>query len=154
MSYLLLKWIHILSATVLFGTGVGSAFYMFAANRSRDVAAIRFATKYVVIADWMFTTPAVVIQLATGLAMAHIAGYPLTDTWLLWSLALYGFAGACWLPVVWMQIRMRDMAGAALASGTPLPERYWRFDRWWIALGSLAFPAVVVVFWLMVVKPA
>jgi uncharacterized membrane protein len=153
MDYLLLKWIHIVSSTILFGTGIGSAFFMFMANRRKDVAGIYFATRHVVIADWLFTTPSVIIQLLSGLYLVHLGGYQLTDGWIMWGLALYFFAGACWLPVVWMQIKMRDMAKIALESGTPLPPRYWKMDRWWITLGSLAFPAIMVVFWLMVAKP-
>lgn len=152
MDYLILKWVHILSATVLFGTGIGSAFYMFAANRRKNVSDIYFATRHVVIADWLFTTPAVIAQLLSGIAMVHISGFSYSDFWIMWGLVLYFFAGACWLPVVWMQIKMRDMAKQALESGEPLPERYWKMDRWWIALGSLAFPAVVVIFYLMVLK--
>lgn len=153
MDYLLLKWIHILSSTILFGTGIGSAFYMFMANRRKDIAGIYFATRHVVIADWLFTTPAVIIQLATGLWLTHVQGYAFTEGWIMLALALYFFAGACWVPVVVMQMRMRDMAKAALETGAPLPERYWRMDRWWITLGSLAFPAIIVVFYLMVFKP-
>ncbi len=153
MEYLLLKWLHILSSTILFGTGIGSAFYMFMANRRKDIAGICFATRHVVIADWFFTTPSVIIQLATGLWLVHLGGYSLTDSWIMWGLILYFFAGLCWLPVVWMQIKMRDMAKHALETGSQLPERYWKMDRWWIILGSLAFPAIVVVFYLMVMKP-
>lgn len=153
MSYELIKWVHVLSSTILFGTGIGSAFYMFMANRNRDTRDIYFAVRHVVIADWLFTTPAVIVQLLSGLYMVHMAGYSLMDMWILWGLLLYVFAGACWVPVVWMQIKMRDMARIAVDTGTSLPERYWRLDRWWITLGSLAFPAVVVVFWLMVSKP-
>lgn len=154
MDYLLLKWIHILSSTILFGTGIGSAFYMFMANRRKDIAGIYFATRHVVIADWVFTTPSVIIQLLTGIALAHTLGFELTEGWILWALVLYCFAGACWLPVVWMQIKMRDMAKAAFENNTPLPERYWHMNRWWITLGSLAFPAIIIVFYLMVYKPA
>lgn len=153
MDYLWLKLIHILSATVLFGTGIGSAFYMFMANRRKDIAGIYFATRHVVIADWLFTTPSVIIQLATGLALANVLGLSLTEGWVFWSLILYFFAGACWLPVIWMQIKMRDMAKHALDTSTALPDRYWHFDRWWITLGALAFPAVVAVIALMVMKP-
>ncbi|PIR38115.1 MAG: hypothetical protein COV35_07700 [Alphaproteobacteria bacterium CG11_big_fil_rev_8_21_14_0_20_39_49] len=153
MDYLLLKWIHIISSTILFGTGIGSAFYMFMANRRKDVASIYFATRHVVIADWVFTTPAIIIQIITGIGLVKVVGYSFTDTWIIWGLALYLFAGVCWLPVVWMQIKMRDMAKESLESGRPLPEHYWKMDRWWIILGSLAFPAIVVVFWLMVAKP-
>lgn len=154
MDYLLLKWIHILSATILFGTGIGSAFYMFMANRRKNVGAIYFAVRHVVIADWLFTTPTVIIQLLTGIGLVNVGGYAYTDSWVMWGLLLYLFAGICWLPVVWMQVKMRDIAKHALETGEPLPERYWKMDRWWIILGSLAFPAIVVVFYLMVMKPA
>ena len=153
MDYILLKWIHILSSTILFGTGIGSAFYMFSANRSKNIPSIYFATKYVVIADFIFTTPAVIIQLLTGLWLLQITGYNFSDKWVMFGIALYFFAGACWLPVVLMQIKMRDMAKIAFETGGTLPERYWKMDKWWITLGSLAFPAIVVVFWLMVAKP-
>lgn len=153
MIYLLFKLIHILSSTILFGTGIGSAFYLFMANRRKDIAGIYFATRHVVIADWAFTTPSIIIQLVTGLILAHNLSLPLTEGWVFWALVLYFFAGACWLPVIWMQIKMRDMAKLALETGQPLPARYWKYDRWWIILGSLAFPAVMVIFWLMVMKP-
>ena len=154
MDYLLIKWIHILSSTVLFGTGVGSAFYLFMANRRKDVASIYFATRHVVIADWLFTTPAVILQLLTGMVLVQMGGFSYSDAWVRWGLILYGFAGICWLPVVWMQIKMRDMAKVALETGGELPLRYWAMDRWWIILGTLAFPAIIFVFWLMVNKPA
>lgn len=153
MEYLILKWVHILSATILFGTGIGSAFYMFMANRSKDTASIYFAVRHVVIADWLFTTPAVMLQLLTGTWLVFATGHNFTDLWVLWGLVLYVFAGICWLPVVWMQIKMRDMAKVAWENNVPLPERYWKMDRWWITLGSLAFPAIVVVFYLMVFRP-
>jgi len=153
VDYLLVKWVHVVSSTILFGTGIGSAFFLFMANRRKDIAGIYFATRHVVIADWLFTTPAVIVQLLSGMTLVHLGGYRLTQHWIAWGLALYFFAGACWLPVVWMQIKMRDMAKEALTSGTPLPQRYWSFDRWWIVLGSLAFPAVAAIFWLMVAKP-
>lgn len=153
MDYDTIKLIHILSSTILFGTGIGSAFYMFMANRRKEIHGIYFATRHVVIADWAFTTPSVIVQLITGLWLMQIVGYEHTDKWIMWGLGLYFFAGACWLPVVWMQIKMRDMAKVALETGADLPARYWKFDRWWITLGSLAFPAIVVVFYLMVAKP-
>lgn len=154
MEYLILKWIHVISATILFGTGIGSAFYLFMASRSKDIGAIYFAAKHVVIADWIFTTPAVIIQLLTGIALVYHVGYSFTDSWVLWGLVLYFFAGACWVPVVRMQIAMRNLAKQALETGSNVPLRYWQLERWWIILGSLAFPAIVVVFWLMVAKPA
>lgn len=154
MEYLVVKWLHILSSTVLFGTGLGSAFYMFFASHTRDTRVIATVVRYVVIADFAFTTPTVILQPVTGLYLIHLAGFSLTSTWLVASIALYLLAGACWLPVVWMQIKMRDMAAAAVASGTELPQRYWSFLKWWVALGIVAFLALVVVFYLMVAKPA
>lgn len=153
MDYVIIKWLHILSSTILFGTGIGSAFFMFMANRGRNLSHIHFAVRHVVIADWIFTAPSVIFQLVSGLYLVHLGGYRLTDTWIIAALILYIFAGVCWLPVVWMQIKMRDMAALALSKGQDLPERYWAYDRWWIILGSLAFPAIVIVFWLMVAKP-
>ena len=151
--YLTLKWIHILSSVVLVGTGLGSAYYMFFANRSRDLAAQAVVTRLVVQADWWFTTPTVLLQPATGLAMVHLAGFPLSTPWIAASLVLYAVAGLCWLPVVWLQIRMRALAQQAAEAGTPLAPLYWRYARWWEALGYPAFAAMVVVFYLMVAKP-
>ena len=153
MEYFLVKWVHIVSSTILFGTGIGSAFYLFMANRSKEVPSIYFATRTVVAADFLFTAPAAVVQLLTGLWLLRLTGYALGDNWVKWGLALYFFAGACWLPVVRMQIEMRDMARVAFETNTLLPARYWKRDKWWIALGSLAFPAIVIVFYLMVAKP-
>lgn len=153
MEYLILKWVHILSATVLFGTGLGLAFFLFLANRSKDLASITFALRYVVLGDWLFTAPAGIVQLITGLWLVRVAGYGFGDTWVIWALILFAFAGLCWLPVVILQIRMRDMALNAQRSGHPLPGRYWRMNRWWVILGTLAFPALIVVFYLMVFRP-
>jgi uncharacterized membrane protein len=154
MEYVIVKWLHILSSTLLFGTGLGSAFYMFFASRTRDVGAIAIVVRYVVIADWAFTTPTIILQPLTGFYLVHIAGFPLTSKWIVASVALYLLAGACWLPVVWMQMRMRDLAREAAASGSELSVQYWRFMRWWVALGIVAFLALVAVFYLMVAKPA
>ena len=154
MEYLIVKWLHVLSSTLLFGTGLGSAFYMFFASLTRDVKAIAVVSRYVVIADWMFTTPTIIIQPLTGAYMIHLAGFPWSSPWIVWSVALYLLAGVCWLPVVWMQIRMRDMAKQAAIANAPLPDQYWRFLRWWVALGIIAFCALVVVFYLMVTKQA
>lgn len=154
MTYLTLKWLHVLSSTLLFGTGLGSAFYMYCASRTADPRVIAIVTRYVVLADWLFTATSVVFQPLSGFWMASLAGIPLTARWMGASLALYLLAGACWLPVVWMQMRMRDMAVAARDAGMPLPPRYWVYLRRWVALGIPAFVALVIVFWLMVVKPA
>jgi uncharacterized membrane protein len=154
MEYLVVKWLHILSSTLLFGTGLGSAFYMFFTSLTRDARVVGTVVRYVVIADYAFTTPTIIIQPLTGLYLIHLAGLPLSSTWIVVSIALYFLAGAAWLPVVWMQIKMRDMAIAAAANGTELPQRYWNFLKAWVALGIVAFAALVVVFYLMVVKPA
>lgn len=153
MSYLVVKWLHILSSTLLFGTGLGSAFYMFFTSLSRDVRATAVVVRYVVIADWAFTTPTILLQPLTGFYLIHLAGFPLSSGWIMWSIALYLVAGAAWLPVVWMQIKMRDMATEAARTNTALPDKYWRYLRLWVALGSVAFSALVVVFYLMVAKP-
>ena len=154
MTYLTIKWLHILSSTLLFGTGLGSAFYMFFTSLTRDVRATAVVVRYVVIADWLFTTPTIIIQPLTGFYLIHLAQFPLSSKWIAWSIVLYLLAGAAWLPVVWMQIKMRDMANEAVRAGTELPARYWRYLRLWVALGIVAFLALVVVFYLMVAKPA
>lgn len=153
MLYLTIKWLHILSSTVLFGTGVGTAFFMLMAHRSGDVRAIAWATRTVVLADWLFTTPSVIFQPLSGLMLVHLAHYPMTAAWLVAALILYVFAGACWLPVVWLQLRMRDLAAQAETHGAALPDIYHRYFRRWFVLGCLAFPAVVTIFWLMVTTP-
>jgi uncharacterized membrane protein len=154
MEYLTVKWIHILSSTFLFGTGIGSAFYMLFASLNRDPKVVYFVVKYVVIADWIFTSTSVVVQPLTGFYLVHLAGMPLTSRWIAWSIALYLIAGACWLPVVWMQMRMRGFAKTAMERGEALPGIYWRYLRIWVSLGIPAFLALVVTFYLMVAKPA
>lgn len=126
---------------------------MFLANRQSNVAVIHAAARHVVLADWLFTCPAVFLQLVTGLLLVQEQGYLLSECWILGGLALYAFAGLCWLPVVWIQLQLRDMARAALTNGTSLAPHYHQLYRWWLILGSLAFPAIVVVFYLMVFKP-
>jgi uncharacterized membrane protein len=153
MDYLIAKWIHILSSTLLFGTGLGSAFYMFFASRTRDPRVIATVVKYVVIADWLFTTPTIIIQPLSGFYLVHRAGFSLQSAWIMWSIFLYLLAGAAWLPVVWMQIKMRGIAQDAARSGSAMPDLYWKFLRGWVALGVVAFLALVVVFYLMVMKP-
>ncbi len=154
MDYFTLKTIHILSSTVLFGTGLGTAFFMWMAHRRGDVAGIAITARHVVLADWLFTTPAIVIQPLTGFWLLHLMGLPWTMTWIWLSIALYLVAGVCWLPVVAIQYRIRALAEAAHRDGTLLPSAYFRLMRWWFALGWPAFIALVAVFWLMVRKPA
>lgn len=155
MEYLIWKWLHILSSTLLFGTGLGTAFFMFFTNRSGNVRAIAVVTRYVVIADWLFTATTVIFQPLSGLMMMHLTGIPLMAKWIWASFVLYFVAVACWLPVVWIQVRMRDLAHAAAATNAPtLPARYWAYERAWVLLGIPAFVSLVVVFYLMVAKPA
>ena len=151
-DYLLLKTVHILSSTLLFGTGLGTAFHGWMANRSGDAGARRVVNRNVVLADWLFTTPAVIVQPVTGVWLAQLAGFPLTTGWLAASIALYLMAGACWLPVVGIQIRMRRIADATPVE-MPLPARYFQLSRMWFLLGWPAFIGVIVIFWLMVTKP-
>ncbi len=151
--YFTVKWLHILSSVVMVGTGFGSAFYMFFTNRTRNVAAQAVITQLVVRADWWLTTPTAVIQPVTGMLLAHLAGWPLTTPWLLLSMGLFVLAGICWLPVVWLQIRMAAMVQVSLRTGFALPPNYWRYARWWELLGYPAFAAMAGVFYLMVAKP-
>jgi uncharacterized membrane protein len=151
--FLLTKWLHILSSTVLFGTGAGIAFFFARAQRTREPKIMAAVGREVVLADMVFTATAVVLQPVTGVALALMAGYPLTAPWLLLSFALYGLVGGCWLPVVWLQIRMRDLAIGAAEHDLPLPAVYQRYYRRWFALGCPAFMGVMVIFYLMVAKP-
>jgi uncharacterized membrane protein len=150
-TYFYLKTIHLISATVLFGTGLGTAFFKWIVDRTGNVAAIRVVSEKVVLADWLFTTPAIIVQAATGFALALFLGYPLTHGWVAHALLLFCFAGLCWLPVVWLQLRMRDFARAS-ERGAALDERYWTYGRIWFWLGVPAFSAVMIVFWLMISK--
>lgn len=152
-TYFLLKTVHIVSSVLLVGTGFGSAFYLFCANRSGSLEARAVVCRLVVRADSWFTTPAVVIQPVTGVWMAWHAGWSLEAPWLLASIVLYALAGACWLPVVWLQWRMSSMAAAAVSGGGQLPALYDRYARLWERLGYPAFGAMLIVFYLMVNKP-
>lgn len=152
MSDTTLKTLHVLSMVLLFGTGLGSAFYKWMADRGGELGHIAATNRHVVLADWLFTTPTVLVQPVTGLWMAHLLGLPWTTPWIAASLALYVLAGACWLPVVWLQIRMRTLSTRALAEGRPLPAAYWRMARAWFWLGVPAFSAMVLVVVLMVGK--
>ena len=153
MSYLLLKYLHVLGAAVLFGTGLGIAFFMFAAVRSRSVSAIAAVAKIVVVADYVFTASAAVLQPVTGALLVWQAGYGFLDFWVITSLGLYVLIGCCWIPVVFMQIEMSRLAHQALAKDEPLPDRFFVLYRRWFALGWPAFGAILVIFWLMIYKP-
>jgi uncharacterized membrane protein len=152
MTYLVVKWLHVLSSTILFGTGIGSAFYMLTISLGKDTRTVARITRRVVLADWLFTTPTVIGQPLTGFAMVKLAGMPIASPWLAWSLALYAVAIACWLPVVWLQMRLAAIARQCDDMHTPLTAQYWRLLVWRIALGVIAFFAFVAIFWFMVTK--
>ena len=153
MLYFLLKFLHLMGATVLLGTGAGIAFFMLVAHRSGNVAIIAGVARIVVIADFLFTATAAVFQPISGVALAWQAGHLLTEGWIVISIALYVFIGAFWLPVVWMQMKMCDLAQAALAQGAPLPTRYHELFRIWFVFGFPAFAAMLVIYWLMITRP-
>jgi uncharacterized membrane protein len=151
--YFVLKFLHVIGATVLLGTGAGIAFFMLLAHRSGDVRVIAGVARIVVIADYAFTATAVVAQPVTGVLLARAVGYSLGEGWIVASIALYLLTGAFWLPVVWMQSRMRSLSRLAAEAGEPLPAEYHRLFRWWFAFGFPAFAAVLIIFWLMITRP-
>jgi uncharacterized membrane protein len=153
-AYFALKAIHIVSAAVLFGAGLGIAFFKWITDRTGNTTAIRVTSEKVVLADWLFTLPAILVQALTGFALARLLGYPLLHGWLAWSIALFCLAGVCWIPVLWLQVRMRDLARAAECDDAPLGAKYRTYARLWFWLGVPAFTAVVLLFWIMVAKPA
>ena len=152
--YEIVKTIHIISAAVLFGTGLGTAWFMWRADRSRQAVVIYVTARHVVWADYLFTLPAILIQPLSGLWLTQLAGFPPDGKWLVVTYFLYAIAGACSIPVVWLQIRMRDLAGAAVRDGTALPPLYHRYMQIWFILGWPAFSAVIAIFYLMVAKPS
>ena len=153
MLYFVLKYLHIVGAAVLLGTGAGIAFFMLAAHLGGKPTVIAGVARIVVIADFIFTATAVVVQPVTGSLLALHVGYSFWDGWIVWSMVLYVITGALWLPVVWMQMRLRDLASAAAADGSPLPDEYHRIFWLWFAFGIPAFVAVAAILWLMIAKP-
>jgi uncharacterized membrane protein len=153
-AFFLLKTVHIVGAAVLLGTGMGIAFFMLMAHRTREPAIIAHTAGIVVIADIVFTASAVILQPLTGVLLISIAGYDFNAAWISVALALYVLTGICWLPVVWIQYRIRNLARAAVRSGSSLPAEYFRLFQIWFVLGIPAFAAVLGIFWLMVRKPA
>jgi uncharacterized membrane protein len=152
MDYLVLKWVHILSSTILFGAGVGSAFHLFASTLRRRIGGVAASSRNVVIADWLLTTPTAIVQPVTGVWLVHKMGLPLSTPWVAWSLWLYAVAIACWLPVVVLQIRMEKVVRAAESARAPVPAAYDHMFHWWVGLGVAAFVAFLLIFWLMVSK--
>jgi uncharacterized membrane protein len=153
MDYLLLKTLHVLSSTVLFGTGIGTAFHMWMTHCRGDVRAIAVTARNVVLADFLFTTPSGVLQPATGLILVQLGGIDPASHWLLVTYAIYGVAGIAWLVVVVLQLRVAAIAAACVETGAALPDAYFRLMRAWFWLGWPAFIGLVFVFWLMVAKP-
>jgi uncharacterized membrane protein len=152
--YLALKWLHILGATVLFGTGLGTAFHFWYTLRTGGVAAIAASARATVLADWIFTRTAGLLQPVTGLALAQAAGHPLSSPWIAASAALYVLAAACWIPVVSIQLRMRAIAQRCERDGTLPGAEFQALARRWFLLGWPAFAALALVFWLMVARPS
>ena len=152
--YLLIKTAHILSATILFGTDMGIAFFMFRSHFTDDLTEKYFAARTTVLAAWCFTLPAVIIQPVTGAWLVWHLGFGWMETWLAVTYALYALAGLCWLPVVGIQLRLKQMIMQARTTDTPLPDRYYRLFRWWFWLGWPAFGGLIVIFLMMVIKPA
>jgi uncharacterized membrane protein len=153
MTYLILKYVHVIGASVLLGTGAGIAFFMLLGHFTGKPAIVAAVARIVVIADFLFTATAVVVQPITGVALTWHMGWSLWEGWIALSIVLYLFTGAFWLPVVWMQMRMRDLATAAAVTDTPLPAAYHRLFWWWFAFGFPAFASVLGIFWLMIAKP-
>ena len=151
--YFVLKYLHLIGAALLLGTGAGIAFFMLMAHLTNAAVVVAAVARIVVVADFLFTATAVVTQPITGILLAREAGHSLTDGWIVLSIALYLVTGAFWLPVVWMQMKMRDLADAAAARGDTLPPRYYRLFWGWFLFGFPAFAAVLTIYWLMVARP-
>ena len=152
-TLILLRWLHLIGATVLLGTGAGIAFFMVMAHQTGDARIVAHTAGIVVVADWVFTASAVVAQPITGALLAHGIGWRLTEGWIVLSLSLYVLTGLFWLPVVWMQHRMRDLAWAAVRAGADLPPAYHRLYWAWFACGFPAFLSVLGILWLMAARP-
>ncbi len=152
MTYLVLKYLHILSMVLLFGTGFGSAFYKWMADRSGNIEHIAIVNRHVVLADWIFTTPTIIFQPLSGFWLMYLAGISFSVWWIVISLILYVIAGLCWLPVVFLQIKMAKLARQAVEQKTALSQQYWRYATIWFYLGIPAFIAMILIVFLMVTK--
>ncbi|HAU0707322.1 TPA: DUF2269 domain-containing protein [Legionella pneumophila] len=153
MLYFYLKFIHVLSSTILFGTGIGTASVMIYGHRTKNPIVIAAISKYVVFADWIFTGTSGILQPLTGFAMVYLAGFSWTSFWILGSILGYVVAACCWFPVVYLQIKMRDLAIETVKNNTTLPKKYDRYFLYWFILGWPAFLSLVGVFYLMTNKP-
>ena len=151
--YLWIKTFHVIGAAVLLGTGFGSAFFKLWADRTSEVNTIAFTSKTVVLVDWIFTTPAVIVQLVTGLMMVWQGDYALTEAWLMLTIGFFLLTGACWLPAVYIQVRCHNLAEQACRTGTALSGEYRHLSRIWFWLGVVGFTSVWIIVGLMVMKP-
>ena len=151
--YFLVKYLHVLGAVVILGTGAGIAFFMLMAHRSRDASFIARTASTVVIADMLFTLTAVLLQPVTGGVLMMLSSTAFSELWLSTSLGLYAVAGLFWVPVIFMQIEMRDLARLAAEQNAPLPSRYFSLVRRWCLFGIPGFGSVMVILWLMIAKP-
>jgi len=151
-SYLLLRLIHILSATILAGTGLGIAFFMFMANRTNNPEAIAITARHVVLADWLFTTPAIITQFITGIWLMVRLDYSFTSVWFMMVISIFLFVGACWIPVVIIQYKLKALAELQITNGV-IDQNFRKLMRLWTLLGIPAFTAVLILFWLMVFRP-
>jgi uncharacterized membrane protein len=154
VAYFVLKYLHVIGSMVILGTGAGIAFFMVMAHQSRDATFVARTARVVVLADFIFTATAIIAQPITGYLLLRETDMSLSQGWLVASLVLYGVAGAFWLPVIWMQMQMRDLAEGAAAAGESLPARYHRLFGWWLALGFPGFGSVMLIIWLMIAKPS
>lgn len=149
--YLTFKLIHVISAAILFGTGLGTAFFMLLAFLSNNAETLKYTTRHVVLADWIFTTPAVIVQPVTGIGLMHILHYPFNSLWFFLIIGLYLLIGCCWIPVVFIQYKMRN-----IYSHSPLNDKDKKqlsyLMKWWILLGVIAFISILFIYWLMLNK--
>ena len=153
-AYLWIRWVHIISGTLLFGTGLGTAFHMYVTHLRGNVIAIESATRNTTLADWLFIATSGVIQPVSGLLMVHFTGFDYFESWLIVTYVLYGIAAACWIKVVVLQYRIRSLAETAAVNGSQLPSEYFSAMRLWFILGWLAFISLLIIFVLMVMKPS
>jgi uncharacterized membrane protein len=151
--YFIVKYLHVLGAIAILGTGTGIAFFMLMAHRSGDPAFIARTATTVVIADMLFTLTAVVLQPVSGGLLMVLSATTLTERWLVTSLGLYAVAGLFWIPVVFMQIEMRNLARVSATQHQPLPPRYFTLFRRWFVFGIPGFGSVMIILWLMIAKP-
>src|ERR1700756_2388950 len=151
--YFVIKYLHVLGAIVILGTGSGIAFFMLMAHLSKNADFIARSGAVVVIADTIFTLSAVIAQPITGMELMIVQSIPVREHWILAALALYVLAGLFWIPVVFMQVEMRDLARAAADKREPLPPRYFALFRRWLVFGIPGFGSVMIILWLMIAKP-